>query len=219
MRILMVEDDVLISRDVTASLSRNGYLIECEDNGKAAWFKGDTEDYTAVILDLGLPGMDGLSILKQWRESGRAFPVLILTARGNWTERVEGIDAGADDYLAKPFQMEELLARLRAIIRRSGGQLSVIINAGSLIIDTRDHTITQHGSPVDITPLEFRCLHFLALHNDRMTSRVELADHLYEQYSERESNSVDVLVWRLRKKLGSEAIVTQRRFGYRLSTS
>ncbi|MGB7334512.1 MAG: response regulator transcription factor [Salaquimonas sp.] len=218
MRILLVEDDPLISRNVREVLERNGYLVEQADNGEDAWFLGDTEDYSAIILDLGLPVMDGLSVLKRWRESGQKVPVLILTARGDWAERVEGIDAGADDYLAKPFQMEELLARLRAIIRRSSGQASSVISVGNIRIDTRYQTVSVNGRPVKLTPMEMRCLTYLATQNGRVISQMELTDQLYAQDFERDSNSVEVLVGRLRKKLGTNIIKTKRGFGYVLES-
>jgi len=216
MRLLLVEDDPLISRDVAAVLEKNGYLVDVESNGEEAWFKGDTEDYSVVILDLGLPAMDGLSVLKRWRENERNFPVLILTARGNWSERVEGIDAGADDYLVKPFQMEELLARLRAIVRRAAGQASPIITTDRLRLDTRLKTLSVDGSPVDLSPLEYRCLLYLALNRTRVISQMELTEQLYAQDFERDSNSVEVLIARMRRKLGAGIIKTKRGFGYTL---
>ncbi len=217
MRLLFVEDDPLISRDVAAVLEKNGYLVDIEANGEEAWFKGDVEDYSVVILDLGLPGMDGLSVLKRWRENNRTFPVLVLTARGNWTERVEGIDAGADDYLVKPFQMEELLARLRAIVRRSTGQASPIIEAGDLRLDTRQKSLTVRGMPIDLSPMEYRCMLYLALNRDTIVSQMELTEQLYAQDYERDSNSVEVLIARMRRKLGPGIIKTKRGFGYTLS--
>ncbi len=217
MRLLFVEDDPLISRDVANILGKNGYLVDLERNGEEAWFKGDTEDYSIVVLDLGLPGMDGLSVLKRWRENERNFPVLILTARSNWSERVEGIDAGADDYLAKPFQMEELLARLRAILRRTKGQASPIVTAGVLRLDTRQKALTINGAAVELSPMEYRCLHYLALNQHMVISQLELTEQLYAQNFERESNSVEVLIARLRRKLGPDIIKTKRGFGYTLS--
>lgn len=214
MRILLVEDDPVISRNVREALERNGYLVEQTSNGEDAWFLGDTEDYAAIVLDLGLPVIDGLSVLKRWRENERRQPVLILTARGDWAERVEGIDAGADDYLTKPFQIEELLARLRAIIRRSAGQASSIIAAANIRIDTRHQTVSVDGQRIKLTPMEMRCLTYLATQDGRVVSQMELTDQLYAQDFERESNSVEVLVGRLRKKLGSNIIKTKRGFGY-----
>ena len=217
MRLLLVEDDPMISRDLSNILSKNGYLVDVEANGEEAWFKGDIEEYGVVVLDLGLPGMDGLSILKQWRANERNFPVLILTARGNWSERVDGIDAGADDYLAKPFQMEELLARLRAIIRRASGQASPIISAGNLRLDARTKSVTINGSPVELSPMEYRCIHYLALNREKVISQIELTEQLYAQDFERDSNSVEVLIARLRRKIGKGIIKTKRGFGYTLS--
>lgn len=216
MRLLLIEDDPLIARDVTAHLERAGFVVVRESDGESGWFSGDTEDFAAVILDLGLPGMDGLSILKRWRAAARQIPVLILTARGNWQERVEGIDAGADDYLTKPFQMQELLARLRAIIRRSGGQASPIVEIGDIAIDPRTKTVSRAGLPIDLTPLEYRCLMFLAHNRDRNVPQIELTEQLYAQDFERESNSVEVLIGRLRRKLGRDIISTRRGYGYRI---
>lgn len=217
MRILLVEDDPLIARDVITHLERAGFVVVHEKDGEAGWFTGDEEEFAAIVLDLGLPGMDGLSVLKRWRGNGRQTPVLILTARGNWQERVEGIDAGADDYLTKPFQMAELLARLRAIIRRSSGQANPVLTFGAIAIDTRTKTVTQDGLPVDLTPLEYRCLAFLAHNSERNVSQAELTEQLYAQDFERDSNSVEVLVGRLRRKLGREVIATRRGYGYRLA--
>ncbi|MCM2403641.1 response regulator transcription factor [Rhizobium sp. S153] len=219
MRILLIEDDMLIARDVISNLERAGFVVLHEKDGETGWFTGDTEDFAAIVLDLGLPGMDGLSILKRWRGSGRMTPVLILTARGNWQERVEGIDAGADDYLTKPFQMAELLARLRAIIRRSAGQANPVITIGGLSIDTRTKAVMLDGLPVDLTPLEYRCLAFLAHNSERNVSQMELTEQLYAQDFERDSNSVEVLVGRLRRKLGKGVITTRRGYGYRIGGS
>ena len=216
MRLLLIEDDPLIARDVTLHLERAGFVVVHESDGEAGWFTGDAEDFAAVILDLGLPGMAGLAVLKRWRAAGRQMPVLILTARGNWQERVEGIDAGADDYLTKPFQMAELLARLRAIIRRSAGQANPVLQIGDIAIDTRTNTVSRAGLPVDLTPLEYRCLAHLAHNRGRNVSQMELTEQLYAQDFERDSNSVEVLIGRLRKKLGKDAISTRRGYGYRI---
>jgi len=219
MRILLVEDDPLIARDVSHHLTRAGYLVEHESDGESGWYRGDSEEFAAVVLDLGLPGMDGLSVLKRWRAAERELPVLILTARGNWEERVEGIDAGADDYLAKPFQMPELLARLRAIIRRSQGKASPVLSAGRIKIDPRSRTVSLDGEPADLTPLEYRCLHYLMANAERHVSQLELTEQLYAQDFERESNSVEVLIGRLRKKFGKELIATRRGYGYRIGAA
>ena len=216
MRLLLIEDDPLIAHDVTLHLERAGFVVVHESDGEAGWFTGDAEDFAAVVLDLGLPGMDGLTVLKRWRAAGRQMPVLILTARGNWQERVEGIDAGADDYLTKPFQMAELLARLRAIIRRSAGQANPVLQIGDIAIDTRTNTVSRAGLPVDLTPLEYRCLAHLAHNRGRNVSQMELTEQLYAQDFERDSNSVEVLIGRLRKKLGKDAISTRRGYGYRI---
>lgn len=219
MRVMLVEDDLLIARDVIIHLERAGFLVVHEKDGEAGWFTGDAEEFAAIVLDLGLPRMDGLSILKRWRAEGRTTPVLILTARGNWQERVEGIDAGADDYLAKPFQMAELLARMRAIIRRSSGQASSTMAFGDVTIDLRTKTVTCLGLPVDLTPLEYRCLAFLATNSERNVAQIELTEQLYAQDFERDSNSVEVLVGPLRRKLGHEFIATRRGYGYRINGS
>jgi two-component system, OmpR family, response regulator len=216
MRILLIEDDPRIARDVTTHLERDGYVVVHETDGESGWFTGDEEEFAAVVLDLGLPGMDGLAVLKRWRNAGRRMPVLVLTARGTWQERVEGIDAGADDYLPKPFQMAELLARLRAIIRRTAGQASPVLDFGDIAIDTRNKTVNLAGRPVDLTPLEYRCLSHLAMNAERHVSQAELTEQLYAQDFERDSNSVEVLIGRLRRKLGRDAIATRRGFGYKM---
>lgn len=214
MRILLVEDDDRVAAGVTAALAAAGFVVERCCDGEDAWFKGDTEGYTAAILDLGLPGMDGLSVLRKWRAAGQRLPVLILTARGDWNERVEGIDAGADDYLPKPFRMEELQARLRAIIRRAAGQASALIEIGDLTLDTRRMAVTQDGVPVHLSPQEYRLVAYLMQHAGRVVSQLELTEQLYAQDFERDSNAVEVLVGRVRRKLGSDLIQTRRGFGY-----
>lgn len=216
MRILLVEDDPRIARDVSLHLQRAGYTVLHEKDGEAGLFSGLEEDFTAVILDLGLPGLDGLSILRRWRAEGRTMPVLILTARGTWQEKVEGIDAGADDYLPKPFQIPELLARLRAIVRRSAGHASAVLDFGDITIDIRTKSVTQSGLPVDLTPMEYRFLSHLALNADRHVSQAELIEQLYAQDFERESNSIEVLVGRIRRKLGRDVVSTKRGYGYRI---
>jgi two-component system OmpR family response regulator len=217
MRLLLAEDDPLITRDVTAQLTKAGYVVSHEKDGEAALFAGEHEDFAAVVLDLGLPRLDGLTILKRWRAAGRQMPVIILTARGNWEERVEGIDAGADDYLAKPFRMPELLARLRAVMRRYAGQANPVQSSGPVAIDTRQMTVTVDGLPVDVTPLEYRCIATLMQNRHRAVSQMDLTEQLYAQDFERDSNSVEVLIARLRKKLGRDAILTRRGFGYQIA--
>ncbi|MCO6407678.1 MULTISPECIES: response regulator transcription factor [Hoeflea] len=214
MRILLVEDDQRIRQDVTTALEAAGFVVDSEANGEEGWFLGDSEAYAAAILDLGLPGMDGLTVLKRWRAEGRDFPVLVLTARGAWTERVEGIDAGADDYLPKPFRMEELVARLRAIIRRSGGQANPVVIVGDAELDTRQMRLSVRGVPVSLSPQEYRLVAYLMLHKGRVVSQQELSEHLQSVHFERESNAVEVLVGRVRRKLPAALIETRRGFGY-----
>jgi two-component system OmpR family response regulator len=218
MRILLVEDDDRIAGDVARALDAAGYVVARAKNGEDAWFLGDTEDFTAIVLDLGLPGMDGLAVLKRWRGSGRATPVLVLTARGSWSERVEGIDAGADDYLAKPFQMEELLARLRSIIRRSAGHASSVAMIGELALDERAMKVTLGGAPVDLSPLEYRLVAYLMLRRGKVVSQQELVENVYGQ-DEQSSNAIEVLIARVRRKLGSKWIETRRGFGYLMPES
>ncbi|MGB1110821.1 MAG: response regulator transcription factor [Gammaproteobacteria bacterium] len=214
MRVLLAEDDPATAQLVQSSLNDAGYVVDHVADGKEAWFKGDTEPYAAVVLDLGLPGMDGLSVLKQWRANGQGFPVLILTARGNWSERVEGIDAGADDYLPKPFQVQELLARLRAIVRRSVGGSAPVLTVGDLQLDTRQMLVSLKGMPLKLSPQEYRLLSYLMHHAGRVVSQSELTEQLYAQDFERDSNAIEVLVGRVRRKLGSDTIETRRGFGY-----
>jgi DNA-binding response OmpR family regulator len=213
-RVLLVEDDRRIAADVTRVLGAAGYVVETVRDGEDAWFRGDTEDYAAVILDLGLPGLDGLSVLRRWRCNNRRMPVLILTARGTWAERVDGIDAGADDYLPKPFRMEELLARLRAIIRRSAGQASSVFAAGDVTLDERQKKVSVRGVPIALSPLEYRLAAYLLRHRGRVVSQHELEENAYGLNEEHDSNALEVLVGRVRKKLGPGLIKTRRGFGY-----
>jgi two-component system, OmpR family, response regulator len=214
MRILLVEDDARLAAGVMATLTAAGFVVEHVADGEDAWFRGDTEGWSAVILDLGLPGMDGLSVLRRWRAAGQQLPVLILTARGDWHERVEGIDAGADDYLPKPFRMEELLARLRALTRRAAGQASAVQEIGPVMLDTRRMQVSVDGVPVHLSPQEYRLVAYLMQHAGRVVSQLELTEQLYAQDFERESNAVEVLVGRVRRKLGTDLIQTRRGFGY-----
>ncbi len=214
MRILLAEDEPRVAADITAALERSGYVVDRVADGEAAWFQGDTEEYDAAVLDLGLPKLDGLNVLKRWRANGRRFPVVVLTARGAWTERVEGIDAGADDYLPKPFEMDELLARLRAVLRRTAGQVSPVLTAGEVALDTRQMSIAVRGVPVQLSPLEYRLLSYLMHNAGRVIPATELADHLYDLDHDRDSNAVEVIVARLRRKLGTNLIETRRGFGY-----
>ncbi|OUU25372.1 MAG: DNA-binding response regulator [Candidatus Endolissoclinum sp. TMED37] len=214
MRVLVIEDDDRIRSDVQTALEAAGYIVDVEASGEEGWFLGDTETYGAVVLDLGLPQMDGMTVLKRWRKAGRAMPVLILTARGTWDERVEGIDAGADDYLPKPFHMEELLARLRAIIRRSGGNAGSVIKIGETELDERQMRVSVRGVVVKLSPQEYRLVSYMMLHNGRVIPQQELAEHLQSVHFERESNAVEVLVARVRRKLPNALIETRRGFGY-----
>ncbi len=218
MRILLIEDDDRIRNDVAQALEAAGYIVDGEASGEEGWFLGDTELYGAAILDLGLPQMDGLTVLKRWRQAGRDLPVLILTARGSWSERVEGIDAGADDYLPKPFHMEELLARLRAIVRRTGGHATPVIRVGEAELDTRQMRLTVRGVPVTLSPQEYRLVSYLMLNKGRVVPQQELAEHLQSVHFERESNAVEVLVGRVRRKLPAALIQTRRGFGYLVET-
>ena len=214
MRILLVEDDPKLAKDVARVLEGNGYLVEAVADGEEAWFRGDTEEYDAIVLDLGLPKLDGLAVLKRLREAERKTPVLILTARGSWAERVEGIDAGADDYLPKPFRTEELLARLRAIVRRAAGQASSVTRIGAVLLDERQMRVTRDGVPITLTPLEYRLFCHLVRNRGRVVSQLELTEHVYSQDWERESNAIEVLVGRVRRKVGNDVIETRRGFGY-----
>jgi DNA-binding response OmpR family regulator len=214
MRVLVVEDEKSIAADIESTLTGASYVVDVVGDGEEGWFRAETEDYEAIVLDLGLPLLDGLSILKKLRAAAVATPILILTARGSWMERVEGIDAGADDYLPKPFHHEELLARLAAIIRRSAGHASPVVESGPLRLDARRSVVTLHGKPVALTALEFRALRYLLHNKGRPVSQGELAEHVYGAEAEPDSNALEVLVGRLRKKVGSDLIETRRGYGY-----
>ena len=214
MRVLLVEDEGRIATDVARSLAAAGYVVEMVGDGEEAWFRGETDDYDAIVLDLGLPKLDGLSVLKRWRAAGMAAPVLILTARGAWMERVEGIDAGADDYLGKPFHVEELVARVGALVRRSAGHTTPLLEVGALRVDTRRMTVLLRGSVVALSPLEYRLLRYLIHHQGRAVSQGELAEHVYGNEQEPDSNALEVLVGRLRRKIGADYIATRRGYGY-----
>lgn len=216
MRILVVEDEPRIAADIRSGLEQANYAVEVARDGEDAWFRGETEDYDAIVLDLGLPRLDGLSVLRRLRAAGIATPILILTARDGWREKVEGIDAGADDYLTKPFQMEELVARVRAITRRAAGQASSILKAGALEIDSRARTATIEGRALSLSAMEYRLLAYLALHRGRTMSQGELLEHLHSGESDRDPNAIEALVARVRKKLGVPLIETLRGLGYRI---
>lgn len=214
MRILVVEDEVAIAEAVTSALRAAGYVVDWVRDGETAWFRADTEDYDGVVLDLGLPKLDGLSVLRRLRGGGSAVPVVVLTARGNWMERVEGIDAGADDYLPKPFQVEELLARLGAVLRRTKGHASPLIEVGRLTLETRRRIAVVDGRQVELSALEFRLVRYLAHNRGRVVSQGELAEHVYESDREPDSNALEVLIGRLRRKIGADLIATRRGQGY-----
>jgi DNA-binding response OmpR family regulator len=218
MRILVAEDDRRIAEALAAALKAAGFVPEVEHDGEDVWHRGDTEDFDAIILDLGLPTMDGLNILKRWRKAGRTGPVLILTARGHWEERVEGIEAGADDYVVKPFRVEEVVARIRAIVRRSSGFASSRIDIDDLVLDTRAMQVSRDGVPITLSPTEYKLFAYLAHQRGRVVSQIEITEHLYAQDFERESNSIEVLVGRVRKRLGNDIIKTRRGFGYYMGT-
>ncbi len=214
MRLLVVEDERELARQIGAALREAGYTVDFAYDGEEAFYLGDVEPYDAVILDLGLPEIDGLTVLRRWRAAGRAMPVLILTARDRWSEKVEGFDAGADDYVAKPFSMEELLARVRALIRRAAGHASAALTCGRVRIDTRGRRVSVDGAPVQVTAHEFKLLSYLMHHQGKVVSRTELIEHIYGQDFDRDSNTIEVFVGRLRKKLGADAIKTMRGHGY-----
>jgi two-component system OmpR family response regulator len=217
MRALLVEDDDDIADDVARALTGAGYLVERAADGETAWFLGDTENFAVVILDLGLPVLDGLSVLKRWRAAERTTPVLILSARGAWTEKVDGIEAGADDYLAKPFEVGELVARVRALTRRAGGHASSVLTIGKLALDTRRMAVLVEGLPQKVSPLEYRLLDYLAHQQGRTVSAGELADHLHGADGAVDANAIEALVARIRRKIGRDLIETRRGFGYVLS--
>ena len=214
MRVLLAEDDTRLAELVTATLAAAAFVVDAEGDGEVAFQRGCDEPYDAVLLDLGLPTLDGLTVLKRWRNLHRTMPVLILTARNQWEERVEAIEAGADDYLVKPFRMEELIARLRAVLRRSNGFAASPIQFGSFILDTRLMQLSRDGVPIALTPQEYKLLAYLAFHRGEVVSQLKLTEHIYAQDVERNSNSIEVLVARLRRRIGQDAIRTKRGFGY-----
>lgn len=214
MRLLLVEDDVRLARQLRAALDRAGYTVDHADTGEDGWFLGDTGSYDAIVLDLGLPVLDGLTVLRRWRAAGRSAPVLILTARGSWRDKVTGLREGADDYLAKPFEIEELLARLEALIRRASGHAAATIDHAGLSLDPAAQRISQGGLPIELTALEYRALAYLMMHAGAVISKTELTEHIYGQEDDRDSNVIEVLISRLRKIIGPDLIRTQRGQGY-----
>ena len=217
MRVLLVEDEAAIAGDVASALAETGYVVDIARDGEEGWFRASTEDYDAIVLDLGLPKLDGLSVVRRLREEDSTVPILVLTARGAWLQRVEGIDAGADDYLTKPFEMEELLARLAALLRRVGRHVTPLIEIGTIRIDTRRLRVMINGRAIELSPLEFRLLRYLAHNRDRVVAQSELVEHVYGN-DEPESNTIEALVARLRRKIGSDAIGTRRGHGYIMET-
>lgn len=217
MRVLVVEDEVELARQISGALEEVGYTIDVAHDGEEGEFLGSTEPYDAVVLDLGLPKIDGLTVLDRWRADGLTMPVLILTARETWSEKVSGFDKGADDYVTKPFNMEELLARLRALIRRSAGLATPIIDCGPVQLDTRSGKVTRNGMPITLTANELKVLTYMMHHRDQVVSRTELTEHIYDQDFDRDSNTIEVFIGRLRKKLGADVIQTHRGRGYSLA--
>src|SRR6476659_7104230 len=216
-RVLVVEDEAVLSRQLAAALEDAGYAVDRALDGARADFLAQTERYDAVVLDLGLPKIDGLTLLRRWREAALAFPVLVLTARGTWHEKVHGIDGGADDYVAKPFRMEEVLARLRALIRRSSRQVAAELRCGAITLDPRAAKVSLGGQPIKLTSHEFRVLSYLMHHRDRLVPQSELVEHIYAENLDRDSNTVEVFIARLRRKLGASTIETVRGLGYRMA--
>ena len=217
MRILVVEDDPDLNRQIVTALGDAGYVVDKAMDGEEGHYLGETEPYDAVVLDLGLPILDGVSVLEKWRRAGKKMPVLILTARDRWSDKVAGFDAGADDYVVKPFQMEEVLARMRALLRRSAGHATSELTCGPMVLDTKSARVTVNGTAIKLTSLEFRLLSYLMHHGGKVVSRTELVEHLYDQDFDRDSNTIEVFIGRLRKKLGVDVLHTIRGMGYCVS--
>jgi two-component system OmpR family response regulator len=218
-RVLVVEDEAALAQQVTAALAAAGYAVDHAADGGRADYLVQTEHYDAIVLDLGLPVVDGLSLLGRWRSAGVATPVLVLTARGSWHEKVQGIDGGADDYVSKPFEIEEVLARVRALIRRASGQSGRLLRSGPITLDPRSTRVCLDGAAVKLTGHEYRVLSYLMHQHDRVVSQAELTEHIYAQDFDRDSNTVEVFIARLRRKLGADAIDTVRGLGYRMGHS
>ena len=219
MKVLIVEDEPSLARQLAAAIGDAGYAVDAAEDGARADFLAHTERYDAIVLDLGLPKIDGLSLLGRWREAGILTPVLVLTARGSWHEKVQGIDGGADDYMAKPFRVEEVLARVRALVRRASGRMTPQLTCGAVTLDPRAARVSSHGVPVKLTAHEFRVLSYLMHHQSRVISQAELTEHIYAQDSDRDSNTVEVFIARLRRKLGASVIETVRGLGYRIGAA
>jgi two-component system OmpR family response regulator len=216
-RTLIVEDEAAVADDLARALQAAGFVVDVAHEGEDAWFKGATEDYDVAVLDLGLPRLDGLTVLRRWRDDNRLFPVIIVSARNDWTEKVAGIEAGADDYLGKPFEIVELVARVRGLVRRAGGRASSSIRIGSLALDTHRMSASYEGRPIRLSQLEFRFLHYLAHQGGRAVTAGELAEHLYGAEEAGDSNAIEALVVRLRRKIAPDAVETRRGFGYRIA--
>ena len=216
MRVLVVEDDRNLREQLKSALEDAGYTVDTADNGEDGQFLGETEPYDLAILDLGLPKVDGISVLKAWRKEGRTVPVLILSARDRWSEKVEGLDVGANDYLTKPFHMEELLARARAHVRRQTDHKSSVLEVGDLRLNAATGQVTVNGAPVKLTAYQYKVLDYMMHHAGRIISRTELTEKIYSQDHERDSNTIEVFIGILRRKIGSDRIVTEKGLGYRL---
>ncbi|MEE4294583.1 MAG: response regulator transcription factor [Xanthomonadales bacterium] len=216
MRILVVEDNPEVARQLKDTMERELFVVDVAMDGERGWFMGDTESYDAVVLDLGLPKLDGLTVLQRWRHGGNHVPVLILTSRDTWREKVAGLRAGADDYLAKPFEMEELLARMEALLRRATGHSSPILKSGPVELDSSSARVTMNGNPVSLTAQEYRALQYMMQNEGKVVSKSELSEHIYEQVVERDSNVIEVLINHLRNKLCPDLIKTRRGLGYQL---
>jgi two-component system OmpR family response regulator len=219
MRVLLAEDDGYLAGLIRTTLMAAAFVVETESDGEVVEVRGEAEDFDAVLLDLGLPGIDGLTILKRWRHKARRMPVIIITARSQWEERVEAIESGADDYLVKPFRMEELIARLRAVLRRANGFANTTIRVGDMTLDTRLMQLSRDGVPIPLTPQEYKVLAYLAFHRGQVVSQLRLTEHIYSQDFERNSNSIEVLIGRLRRRLNTDVIKTKRGFGYYIDDS
>jgi len=221
MRALIVEDEPQLQQQLAAALTQSGYIIDQANDGKEGLYYGNEFNYDIAIIDLGLPKLNGIKLIQQLRENARAVPILILTARGNWQDKVEGLEAGADDYLVKPFHMEELLARLNALIRRAAGQADATIKMGYLLLNTRTQQVLSREQPVTLTAYEYKVLEYLMLNPQKVVSKTELTEHIYAQDYDRDSNVIEVFIGRLRRKLDPDnlanPIETLRGRGYRLT--